>query len=84
MLHPECETPFFEGSEDSDDFSNDGSVTFLGVEPFGSCVHCGKADGVVHHVRDNRHLDRPSVNLHEECVVGWFAGPREDDDDDAI
>src|SRR5262249_16855570 len=43
-------------------------VTFLGVEPFVRCDYCGKHDGVIHHVRDNQHLGRPSMNLHEECV----------------
>ena len=28
---------------------------------------------MVHHVRDNRHLARPSVPLHEDCVADWFA-----------
>jgi hypothetical protein len=52
-------------------------VTFFGVEPFGSCVQCGTADGIVHHVRDNRHLDRRSINLHEACVAGWFTRRQE-------
>ena len=51
-------------------------VTFLGVEPFAPCERCGKADGVVHHVRDNRHLGCSSVNLHEGCAAEWFAGLR--------
>ena len=48
-------------------------LTFLGTEPFAPCAHCGKNGGVVHHVRDNRHLARPSVPLHEDCVADWFA-----------
>ena len=48
-------------------------VTFLGIEPFAPCAHCGKTGGVVHHVRDNRNLARPSVPLHEDCVADWFA-----------
>jgi putative DNA primase/helicase len=48
-------------------------VTFLGIEPFAPCAHCCKTGGVVHHVRDNRHLARPSVPLHEDCVADWFA-----------
>jgi hypothetical protein len=62
-------------------------VTFFGVEPFAPCVHCGKADGVVHHVRDNRHLNRPSIPLHEACVAGWLAsqeGNGKGDGGDAI
>jgi hypothetical protein len=57
------------------------NLTFLGVEPFKPCVHCGKTGGVVHHVRDNCHLERPSAPLHEDCVAGWFAAaaPPEDD-----
>ena len=40
-------------------------------------MQCGTADGIVHHVRDNRHLDRRSINLHEACVAGWFARRQE-------
>jgi hypothetical protein len=36
---------------------------------------------VVHHVRHNRHLDRPSTNLHEACVPGWLARQEDDGDD---
>jgi len=55
------------------------NVTFLGIEPFEPCAHCGKADGVVHHVRDNRHLNRASTSLHEQCVAGWFARQEQED-----
>ena len=51
-------------------------VTFFGVEPFAPCERCGKTDGVVHHVRYNRHPGRSSVNLHEGCAAEWFAGLR--------
>jgi hypothetical protein len=59
-------------------------VTFLGIELSAPCEHCGESIGIVHHVRDNRHLDRPSANLHEACVASWFAGQegnRKDDGD---
>jgi putative DNA primase/helicase len=45
--------------------------TFFGIEPFQPCAHCGSRDGVINHVRDDRHLDRPSVNLHESCLDAW-------------
>ena len=48
-------------------------VTFFGVEPFDPCVQCGKTDGVVQHVRFNRHPGRPSLNLHEACIASWLA-----------
>jgi hypothetical protein len=48
-------------------------VAFFGVEPFAPCDHCGKADGVRYHVRDNRHVGCPSVPLHEACVASWLA-----------
>jgi hypothetical protein len=48
-------------------------VTFFGIEPFDPCVQCGNTDGVVQHVRFNRHPGRPSLNLHEACVASWLA-----------
>ena len=55
-------------------------VTFFGVEPFDPCVQCGKTDGVVQHVRFNRHPGRPSLNLHEVCIASWLASHDEDAD----
>jgi hypothetical protein len=54
-------------------------VSFFGVEPFHPCDYCGKRDGVIHHVRDDRHLGRPSMNLHEGCVGPWFASDMSSD-----
>ena len=55
-------------------------VTFFGVEPFDPCVQCGKTDGVVQHVRFNRHPGRPSLNLHEACIASWLASHDKDAD----
>jgi hypothetical protein len=47
-------------------------LCFFGTEPFQPCAHCGKTDGVIHHVQDDQHLNRPSINLHEECIEAWL------------
>ena len=76
MTVGKCEKPNNNGLLDGLTVRKGGKgtyLTFLGTEPFAPCTHCGKNGGVVHHVRDNRHLARPSVPLHEDCVADWFA-----------
>jgi RecA-family ATPase len=47
-------------------------LSFFGTEPFQPCAQCGKTDGVIYHVKDDQHLNRPSINLHEGCIKAWL------------
>jgi RecA-family ATPase len=60
-------------SADTDADFGPATFSIMGIELDGTpCLHCGKSDGNVYMVRDDRRLDQPSKPLHERCARKWF------------